>query len=197
VIDAKINPARDASSTDARGALFPFVPCGCQRGPGFHWYCVNTEFHQEVLALQQLRTLGFCTWLPQEAPKDSPIRPLFARYLFVQFDRADDGWREIYSRRGVVTILGTSSGRPACMPAGALESLWEQCHPNGVIYPDPVETSPAVPALVVRRAKPLPTGFEHITQWSASSRLAILLRTLNGEVPPARDPVRRKAALAA
>jgi transcriptional antiterminator RfaH len=165
--------------SEAGAPVGAFVPCGCRGEPAFQWLCVNTEFGRETLADQELRTLGLCTWLPSHLLRDR-IRPLFPRYLFVQADRGAELWRRIYRTRGVVTILG--SGRPASVPASVLEILWQQCAPNGVIYPPkpvPVDHTTPIPCgSSVLLASGAMIGLTGICQWSDGKRVRLLLEIL-------------------
>lgn len=76
------------------------------------WYAVYTKPLKEAQADEQLRRQGFEVFLPQFEKRRSHARkieqvpaPLFPRYLFVQFDAVEDGWRAIRSTRGVIDLV--------------------------------------------------------------------------------------------
>lgn len=194
MVDNHIEKAAPAGIAEARGPPLPFVPSGCHWEPGYRWLCVHTIPGGEILALQSLRKLGLCTWLPEHLSAGGRICPLFPRYLLVQADLGADVWRAIYRTPGVKTILGTHHERPASLPAHALASLWRQCAANGVIYPaePPAKTRPIVilPGTVLELAAGPFVARTGVCEWSERERVAILLTVFGREVRvivPRRD----------
>jgi transcription antitermination factor NusG len=170
-----------------------FVPCGRYCDPDFRWLCVHTGAGQEDLAKSHISKLGMPAWLPRHR-SDGRIRPLFPRYLFVQADPDAGLWPQIFRQPGVVTILGTRSTRlerPASVPASVLKKLWDQCAPDGVIYPpepEPVDrTTPIPPGASVLLASGAMVGLTGICQWSDGKRVRLLLEILGRGVPVTAD----------
>lgn len=136
VSGAVVNP----TAGDAGRFLGAFVPCASISGQP--WLCVYTRPKCELRVEHKLRSEGAPAWLPQEAAFEPTgerrIRALFPRYLFMQMlgERLRWGY-VIHSEAGeeLGAVLRSADGRPLRMPPGAIERLWSQCQPNGVIYP--------------------------------------------------------------
>jgi transcriptional antiterminator RfaH len=76
------------------------------------WYVVYTHVHSETKALTNLERQGFETYLPlarrwrnHAGRRETVLRPLFSRYLFVQFDVEHDRWRSVLATMGVANLL--------------------------------------------------------------------------------------------
>jgi transcriptional antiterminator RfaH len=98
------------------------------------WFCIYTSPNGERLANEEIRKLGFETFLPVylriivHANRRRPVlRPLFPRYLFVFFDLSGEIWPAIRRARGVEGILGCE-GKPAKIPGHVVNRLqiWQQ-----------------------------------------------------------------------
>jgi len=116
--------------------LSDFTPYNARSGVA--WHCVYSKPQAEILAEVQLRQQGFVAWVPLESRRNgrqSKLAPLFPRYLFAQFDVAEDHWAPVVNTRGVSDLLRSPSGRPLDVPQRVMDRLMEQCAPNGVIYP--------------------------------------------------------------
>ena len=68
------------------------------------WYVVHTQPNRENRAAMNLRRQGFSAYLPifqrtrRHARRTETVsRPLFPRYMFVEFDRNREPWRSIHS----------------------------------------------------------------------------------------------------
>lgn len=81
------------------------------------WYVVETELKRETVAQDCIHELGLETFFPKKRRINrshhrfaDPFLPIFPRYLFVQFDLAEDKfvWPAIRRQRGVRNILGAS-----------------------------------------------------------------------------------------
>lgn len=112
------------------------------RAARLEWYCVRTLHELEQVADKALRAAGFEVFLPMTASASladvlagakSVFEPLFLRYLFVRFDRADPAWREINRMRGVEAVLGVGS-TPAALPDEAIDLLRGSVSENGCRY---------------------------------------------------------------
>ncbi|MGE4044476.1 MAG: transcription termination/antitermination protein NusG [Acetobacteraceae bacterium] len=187
-LDTSSNHSHLCDSTEGGSAYLSFLPCGCHCAPPFGWYCVRTNHGQEVLSLQRLRSIGLSVWLPEYeacwSNGQTRIAPLFPRYLFVEFDVSGSLWARIFRQPGVETIL-TSGGRPAEVPLAAMQALWSQCAPNGVIYrkkPTAQDARIRPGELVEAKAGPF-ARFRGICQRSSSARVEILLSVFGRETP--------------
>lgn len=114
-----------------------FQPCG--RRPDAPWFCVWTKPQQEARAEHSLRTFAFPTFFPGHcvtlANRQKRIEPLFRRYGFMQPDQ-DGQWVGALYAPGVSTIVRDPFGIPCRVPHQAMDRLFAQCSPTGVIYPD-------------------------------------------------------------
>jgi transcriptional antiterminator RfaH len=159
---------------------------------GSRWYCVRTGHELEHVADIEMRLAHFEVFAPMiialslRALRDgarSALEPLFARYLFVRFDRAGLAWREISRMRGVETILG-SDGAPRSMPDEAINVLRAQCDLNDCIYAaDPIEPDDFKPGCSVKAITGRYAGFIGIVDRTKDERVRILLTMLGAEVP--------------
>lgn len=91
---------------------------------GLNWYAIRTNIRCERRAQLGLDAIGYRTYLPQcvrwvshARIKERVRRPLFSRYLFVEFDINLEGTDKIRATNGVEGILGTA-GVPMTIPGG-------------------------------------------------------------------------------
>jgi transcriptional antiterminator RfaH len=106
------------------------------------WFVVHTQPQKELFAAQELSKQGFEAYYPKfektrrhARRTDVIIRPLFPRYIFVNFDRDATPWRCINGTRGVAYIL-TNNGKPASIPASIIQDMKSQETTSGLV---PVE----------------------------------------------------------
>ena len=92
------------------------------------WYVARTLPHNEVSAKRRLVAQGYRTFLPmrdrtiRHARRISTVpRPVFPRYLFVQFDEGSARWRSINGTIGIERLLMRGE-RPEAVRAGVVES---------------------------------------------------------------------------
>ena len=83
------------------------------------WYVVHTRPFQEEKATFNLSKQGFAFYLPKYLkPRrharrtDLVLKPLFPRYLFVQWDTEIDPWRSIY---GTIAVSYTHLTLPTIL----------------------------------------------------------------------------------
>src|SRR5262249_852928 len=93
------------------------------------WYLAHTRPNNERKAEFNLNAQGFRTFLPQiektirHARRLKAVRrPLFPRYLFVQFDVAQDRWLSVNGTIGVSRLV-MQDARPVAVPVGIVEEL--------------------------------------------------------------------------
>jgi transcription antitermination factor NusG len=115
------------------------------------WYCVRTQWGQDIRADIAIRQSGFQVFAPTLWKPPSPARrslngamrpareariiPLFSRYLFARFNLAEPGWQAIRGLPGVEAILSSTPESPTPVPEPALEAVRSLCAPNGCVYP--------------------------------------------------------------
>lgn len=115
------------------------------------WYCLRTDYEADVTAADAVRAAGFEVFAPMEwrAPRAAkrlahgairPARPagvvpMFPRYLFVRFSRADP-WQRIHDLAGVEGLLGIAQDSPSPMPDLAILLIRGWCQANDCKYPD-------------------------------------------------------------
>lgn len=80
------------------------------------WFIVSTKPKQEFVAERSLRSLGANTYLPlfhkkvkKKKEKTFVVTPLFAGYMFAQFN-AKDLYHKVRYTRGVKAVLGNKEG---------------------------------------------------------------------------------------
>lgn len=159
-----------------------------------HWYCVRTTHGAELTADIEIRLAGFTLFAPSlfkqatkprldargamRPGKPDRIVPLFPRYFFVQFNRADESWRKIRSLPGVERIMGTTPDWPLIVPDSAIAAIRALCAPNGCVYP---ESHRVQPLAVNTRARLLDgplANLDGICTWSDGRRVKLLLTFL-------------------
>lgn len=159
--------------------------------PDAPWYCVYTKPQQERATEHRIRVQGSAVWLPLEsvrlANRQTVIRPIFQRYLFVQAYP----WNVIRNAGGeeMARVLLSPARKPLELPPGELETLFAQCAPNGVIYaPEPREVTRG--DRVTIEDGPF-TSFSGICRRTSRDRIWILLNLFGRpqEVPFSRRQV--------
>lgn len=87
------------------------------------WHVVRTNVNCESRARKGIESLRFEVYMPVEhkwvrhmRKRERVARPLFARYLFVHFDAANEHWYPIRFTHGVESILTSDRHVPAQVP---------------------------------------------------------------------------------
>jgi transcriptional antiterminator RfaH len=93
------------------------------------WYVVQTHTNSEAKAAEHLRRQGYEVYLPQmrrwrshARRRELVARPLFPRYLFVNFDPEHARWRSILSTLGVASMI-CHGEKPSHVPEGVVEEI--------------------------------------------------------------------------
>ena len=93
------------------------------------WYVARSQSHKELSAKQRLIAQDFSVFLPlqdrtvRHARKMLTVcRPVFSRYLFVQFDPMTTQWRSINGTIGIDRLLMRGDAPEPVRP-GVVESL--------------------------------------------------------------------------
>lgn len=123
---------------------------------GAQWYLVHTLPHNEMRADINLRRQGFGTYLPRYQRQrrharrtDLVARPLFPRYLFVQFDLARDMWRSVCSTFGVSALVFTCE-KPAALSHHVIDEIRAREDEDGfVVLNLPTGLKPGSPVRLV------------------------------------------------
>lgn len=118
------------------------------------WYCVRTAVAAEQIADAEIWLAGFegfwpTVWCPATKARRLPhgamrparpdrVVPMFRRYGFVRFRRADP-WQRIRGLAGVDGILGTAPDTPVPMPDAAMSRLLALCGGTDCQYPRGVD----------------------------------------------------------
>ena len=98
------------------------------------WHVVQSKPSQETRANVELARQGFSVFLPIETEEvwhnrqlvRKTTRPLFRRYVFVNFDADMPGWGAIRNTRGVARLLCSCAGdhpRENCRPAAIRDAI--------------------------------------------------------------------------
>jgi len=184
--------------------------CGSYSSVGIEprWYVVETHPGAEFDTLLELTKQKFRTYLPlfvrrprtvsvgvtdvqiidaqhvARPRKHAQIRPVFPRYLFVQFDPGADQWRVIPSTTGVRRLISYSPERPTPIPDMVIVALQRQGRAgDGVIdsqaVPDANYQGDALPEGVSLRVKGGPfAAVAGICKWSTTARVAALMEIM-------------------
>ncbi len=103
------------------------------------WYAAYTQHQAEARAAQELWRQGFDFFLPMHwrlrrhaRRRETVLRPLFPRYLFVAIDLKAQRWRAINGTRGVVELVH-HGGHPAPAPIGMVEALRDRVDRCGAV----------------------------------------------------------------
>ena len=81
------------------------------------WFVAYTKPQQEARAAVELANQDFRVFLPVMFSK-----PMFPRYIFVQFDRDRDPWGKIKSTRGCIDLL-KDGFLPSIVPQAVIETI--------------------------------------------------------------------------
>jgi transcriptional antiterminator RfaH len=108
------------------------------------WYLAHCKPNAERVAHQNLENQDFNTFLPlQKVTKrkaqtfQTPSRPLFPGYIFVQIDSAKGGWRKINNTRGVARLVRFGP-YPCPVPPIVMQSLFASCNEDNIFDQRPV-----------------------------------------------------------
>ena len=108
-------------------------------------------------------------------------RPIFPRYLFLQMTGERVRWGYVIRNAAgeeLGAVMRDPSGKPLAVAVGALETLWADCAPNGVIYPKrPHEAQPGDHARVL--AGPF-ADLVGIVERTERERVEVMLAILGG-----------------
>lgn len=156
------------------------------------WYLVVAHFGRERLAAYHLKRQGYEVYLPMRAPLTSARsktgalpepRPFFPRYLFVQVDLTQPGWRSIYSTIGVHSVLTSGVGenaRPRPVGEGLVKALKAR-EVDGLIVLPPKSDCPHEKGDMVRvRIGRRFGGIEAVFEERVDAKRAIILISLLG-----------------
>lgn len=105
---------------------------------GLGWFVVYTQIKCEVRARMGIEAKGIRSYLPMTSKTrkyrnitETIKRPVFTRYLFVQFDPAAPGWRDAIESVDGVDELLSNDMKPMRVPAAVIEAV-QRAEANGV-----------------------------------------------------------------
>ena len=143
------------------------------------WHVVNSKPQQEFRAAVELTKQNFHVFLPILHQK-----PMFPRYLFVEFDREVDQWGSIKSTRGCMDLL-RNGFLPANVPSNVMAAI--------MTYTPKDESSPeltfAPGQKVIVQSGPL-AGLEGLFVSDRHKRVYALLEIMGKSVEVAKDSIR-------
>ncbi len=144
------------------------------------WFCVVSRPNQECRAAIELANQSFHVYLPVIDAK-----PMFPRYLFVEFDREKDPWGSIKSTRGCVDLL-RNGFLPAMVPRHAMDAI--------MAY-QPQQEAPAGPNIftegqVVRVIEGPLQGLQGLFQRDAKGRVSCLIEIMGRRVELPKESIR-------
>lgn len=143
-----------------------------------NWFCVMTRAQQEHRAMIELTKQGFHTYSPLFKSK-----PLFPRYIFVEFDRDTDNWGVIRSTRGCVDLL-KNGFQPLSIPNRVMDAIMAYEPPA-----EPVEADPNYDkGQKVKIKTGVLAGYEGLFQGTDKQRVQAFLTILGNKVSvPLKD----------
>lgn len=144
------------------------------------WHCAVTKPQQEHIAAVHLANQQFHTYLPVLDAK-----PMFPRYIFVEFDRDRDPWGVIRSTRGCCDLL-KDGFIPAIVPQKAIEAIMAFKPPEII----PGELGQFTPGQRVRIMDGVLNGLEGLFQGDAKGRTACLLEICGRKVTVPKNTIR-------
>lgn len=90
------------------------------------WYLAKTHLAKEALAIENLVRQGFETYMPLRLVRtrhnEAAARPLFPRHVFFRVGMTGEGWRKVFSTRGVQSVY-RSGDHPAIVPLKVIARL--------------------------------------------------------------------------
>jgi len=149
------------------------------------WYCAYTKPRCEELAADQLKQMGFKSLLLTHIPnarKPTIIRPLFPRYLFVEFDWLQDDWRRIRSSHGVQRLFATPAGVPLAVPDEVMDRLQVLYNSGDSRLGTHPPIDPGTKVRIISGAFSHPSVGDAICLWSDSYRLKLLFAFMGREI---------------
>ena len=105
------------------------------------WIVAHCHAKAETKAEANLKRQGFEVYLPKIKTTrrharriEMVLRPLFPRYLFIEFDENSTHWRPICSTVGISHLLKAGE-RPLIAPSWVVEQLRQREDQNGLFSP--------------------------------------------------------------
>ena len=144
------------------------------------WHVVHSRSQQEARAAIELANQNFRVFLPILAAK-----PMFPRYLFVQFDRDKDPWGKVKSTRGCISLL-LDGFMPAIVPTDAIETIMAYREPE----PPADGQTEFAPGQTVRIVDGPCKGIEGLFVADANRRVYALLEVCGKQIKVARESIR-------
>lgn len=158
-------------------SLTPFLE------PGERWYVVQCQPNKEAMALVNLQSQGFRTFMPQivrtvrHARRTRTVKvPLFPRYLFTPLNLDRIRWRCIKGTLGVVSFI-MGGDRPKPVPEGVVEGLAAMADDDGAVnFGERLEIGGNVRVL----AGPFADQLGHLIHLDDKGRAQVLLEIMGG-----------------
>lgn len=102
------------------------------------WYLVQCKPNAERVAIKNIRDQNFTAFLPlQKVTRrkansfQTPLRPLFPGYVFVEIDPVNGHWQKINSTRGVIRLVRFGL-YPCPVPPNVMQFLFSSCNKDSV-----------------------------------------------------------------
>ena len=144
------------------------------------WHIAVCRPLQETRAAIELVNQDFRVYLPILDSK-----PMFPRYIFVQFDREYDDWGKIKSTRGCVDLI-KNGFQPSIVPQDAMDAIMAFKPP---VEPVDGETQYTEGQMVQIISGPF-QGFQGLFQRDAKGRTAALLEVMGRRIELPKNSIR-------
>lgn len=142
------------------------------------WFCVHTRPQQERRAMIELTKQYFRSYLPIIDSK-----PMFPRYIFVEFDKDADPWGLIRSTRGCIDLLKNGFS-PIPIRKSIMDAIMAYEPPPEPVQPDQT----FIKDQRVRITNGILAGYEGLFEGTDKQRVQAFLTILGKRVSvPVKD----------
>jgi len=137
-----------------------------------HWFCAVTKPQQEARAAVELSKQDFHVYLPVLAK-----RPMFPRYIFLEFDRDLDNWGVVRSTRGCCDLLKTGF-LPTIVPSKAMDAIMAFRESTEAIQAEQA----FIPGQTVKITNGLLRGYEGLFRGTDKQRVKAFLEIMGNRI---------------
>lgn len=160
-------------------------PAGVAGGGACRWYVAATHPRKELWAIEHLAQQGFATFFPRFRKRqthrrrvETTLSPAFPGYVFVAFNRDENGWTSINSTRGVRRLVGPTHSRPQPVSTRAMDLLQKRCRSEIMVN---LLEDPRPGDLVQIQNGPLATKIAKIESLDDKGRVSLLFEMMGSE----------------
>ncbi len=150
------------------------------------WYLAQLKPNGYDRAVLNLNRQGYPTFMPlregvarRNGKIVSACKPLFPGYVFTQVCPEQQNWRAINNTYGVARVVSLQAGRPAQVPCGLMEALYDRTDDDGLmIAPQSLKCGDTVRII----AGPFVDHIAQIEKVDESERVTVLMGLMGRSV---------------